>query len=287
MSLKSLRIGGVPEHFNLPWHLACEAGAFADAGLDVEYRDFPGGTGAMTGALKNDELNVAIVLSEGGVANVLNGAPNRLCKVYVDSPLIWGIHVPASSRFETMDEARGSRYAISRFGSGSHLMAIVDAAERGWELDALQFVKVGGLAGALAGLPAGDAELFMWERFMTQPHVDDGTFRRIDERPTKWPSFMICATLDLLESRADELRKALEIVSRFCKNVETRSDNVQLIADRYSLSEGDTAEWLDNICWSDSFDRPDEELAEVISYLQRLEIVKTRNANPDDVWFQL
>ena len=29
-----IRIAGVPEHFNLPWHLAIEEGAFSDRGIE-------------------------------------------------------------------------------------------------------------------------------------------------------------------------------------------------------------------------------------------------------------
>jgi hypothetical protein len=41
------RVCGVPEHFNLPWHLAKERGLFEKHGVDVEFIDEPLGTGAM------------------------------------------------------------------------------------------------------------------------------------------------------------------------------------------------------------------------------------------------
>ena len=37
-----LRVGGVPEHFNAPWHLAKQKGAFLAAGIELEYVDYPG-----------------------------------------------------------------------------------------------------------------------------------------------------------------------------------------------------------------------------------------------------
>lgn len=43
--MKSLRVAGVPEHFNLPWHLADEEGAFESAGIDLQWIDVPEGTG--------------------------------------------------------------------------------------------------------------------------------------------------------------------------------------------------------------------------------------------------
>ena len=37
----------MPEHFNLPWHLAKERGLFEKHGVDVEFIEEPLGTGAM------------------------------------------------------------------------------------------------------------------------------------------------------------------------------------------------------------------------------------------------
>ena len=51
---------------------------------------------------------------------------------------------------------KGKRYAISRFGSGSHLMAIVDAVQRGWDPAEIKFVKIGNLKGARAAMEAGE-----------------------------------------------------------------------------------------------------------------------------------
>ena len=40
MDTVKIRIGGVPEHYNLPIHLAKEAGAFSKRGIDLEWTDF-------------------------------------------------------------------------------------------------------------------------------------------------------------------------------------------------------------------------------------------------------
>ena len=49
---RPLRVGGVPEHFNLPWRLATRAGSFEHAGCPVEWREYPAGTGELTRALR-------------------------------------------------------------------------------------------------------------------------------------------------------------------------------------------------------------------------------------------
>ena len=143
-----LRIGGVPEHFNLPWHLVLESPLPADLGIDARWQDFPDGSGAMAAALLEGRIDAAMLLTEGAVAGVAAGGGFDVVSLYTESPLVWGIHVPAASRFAAVGDVRGARYAISRRGSGSHLMAFVHAREQGWPLDALQLVVVGNLQGA-------------------------------------------------------------------------------------------------------------------------------------------
>jgi len=111
-----LVVAGVPEHFNLPWHLAIESGQFADAGVGVRYRDAPGGTGEMTNGLRQRTCDLAIVLAEGGVASLLQGNPSWIVKTYVESPITWGIHVSAESDIQNVeqirDQSNGIRFAF-------------------------------------------------------------------------------------------------------------------------------------------------------------------------------
>lgn len=45
--LVKLRVGGVPEHFNYPWHLAIERNLFAKYGVEVEWVEIKLGTGIL------------------------------------------------------------------------------------------------------------------------------------------------------------------------------------------------------------------------------------------------
>ena len=42
------QVGGVPEHFNLPWKKALEENRFKAHGISVSWKDYHGGTGEMT-----------------------------------------------------------------------------------------------------------------------------------------------------------------------------------------------------------------------------------------------
>lgn len=46
-NLPTVRVGGVPEHFNYPWHLAQERGLFAKHGVNVQWVEQKEGTGQM------------------------------------------------------------------------------------------------------------------------------------------------------------------------------------------------------------------------------------------------
>ncbi|HET7131014.1 MAG TPA: ABC transporter substrate-binding protein, partial [Gammaproteobacteria bacterium] len=186
-----LRIGGVPEHFNLPWHRALEAAA--SGGVQAQWQDFPDGSGAMAEALSEQRLDAAMLLTEGAVAGIARGGNFKIVSLYTESPLLWGIHVPASSRFRAVADIAGARYAISRRGSGSHLMAFVHARERGWPLD-LELVLVRNLEGAVEAFATGTADVFFWEKFMTKPLVDDGRFRRVGDFTAPWHAFVVCAS---------------------------------------------------------------------------------------------
>lgn len=256
MNHTHFRIGGVPEHFNLPWRLAIESGAFEKEGINLDYQVFPGGTGGMTRALREEKLDIAILLTEGIVADILKGNPSKIIKVYVESPLIWGIHVAANSDLYKVNEMRGKTYAISRFGSGSHLMAIVDAVQRGWSPQEMNFELIKNLAGARKALPAGKAAIFFWERFMTQPYVDSGEFRRISELLTPWPCFMIAARDEVIEKHPEKLVALCNVINQAVKDLLARPDRAELIASRYDLQVSQVEEWLSRTEWNTNRELP-------------------------------
>ncbi|MFK7769549.1 MAG: Dabb family protein [Mariniblastus sp.] len=284
---KKIVVAGVPEHFNLPWHQAIESNAFLDAGINLEYVDVPGGTGAMMRGLNEEKFDLAIVLFEGSVKNILKGSSNKIVKVYIESPLIWGIHVAYESEIQNTDDMKGKRYAISRFGSGSHLMAIVDASERGWPTEKLDFEKIGNLNGARKALLNGDADIFLWERFTTEPYVQSGEFRCIGERRTLWPAFVVCVREEVLNERCDEVKTILDIVNQSCGNLMAAPNACKLISDRYGLELNRVRDWFNQTEWNTDFSRPDDAIESIKQYLQKLDLVTKAESNATDVWFDL
>lgn len=262
-----LRIGGVPEHFNFPWHFVLQARKLETLGIDVSWRDYAGGSGAMAKALRDGELDAAVLLTEGAVAAVSDGIALEILSLYTSSPLVWGIHVPAASRFWSVAELADARYAISRRGSGSHLMAFVHARTQGWPVSQLELVVVDSLEGAVAAFAAGTADVFFWEKFMTKPLVDAGRFRRVGEFAAPWPAFVVCASERALRGKRDVVAATLERVLALAAALKADPDTPARIAARYGLLEADAAEWLAATQWAD---RPGIDSAAVDGVAQTL-----------------
>lgn len=282
-----LRVGGVPEHFNLPWRLALENGAFERQGLDVIYTDYPGGTGAMTAALAAGELDAALLLTEGAVYDIVNGSDNCIVKIYVESPLTWGIHVPAGCDIAKVEDIEGRPVAISRYGSGSHLIAIVDAVERGFQLDAMQFVVVENLEGARRAFAEGRADVFLWEKHMTQPLVDAGEFRRVGERIVPWPAFVVSARRELVSKHPDDLRLVLDTIAQYARQVASAEDTAIVVSKRYGIDEADAARWLTTVRWGESYEAPVDAIRTVCSALYRQGAIADPEPQLATIWQSL
>ena len=248
--MTTIRIGSVPEHFNLPWHLCIENNAFKNEDITVEWTDFPGGTGAMTKALRNGTIDAAILLTEGIVKDITEGNPSKIVQTYIETPLIWGIHVDAKSKYQTLADLENTSAAISRYGSGSHLMAYVNAKNQGWNTENLTFDVIKNLDGAVKGLKEGKGDYFMWEHFTTKPLVDNGTFRRVADCPTPWPCFVIAVRNEVLSSNQAEIQKTLDIINKATLEFKNIENIEETLATRYSQKLPDIKNWLSKTEWS-------------------------------------
>lgn len=254
--MTNLTIAGVPEHFNLPWHLCIENNEFKQAGIDLKWTDVPEGTGKLCQMLRDGETDIAVILTEGIVKDIIAGNPSKIVQIYVQSPLIWGIHVAAGSPYQTVNDLENKIVAISRYGSGSHLMAFVQAQEENWNTANLRFEVINTLNGAVEALTDGRADYFMWERFMTKPIVDKGIFRRVGDCPTPWPSFVIAVRNEVLEKDKEAITKVLEVINNTTLNFKNIPGINHTLAERYEQKVDDINEWLKLTRWSQT--KPDE-----------------------------
>lgn len=247
--MKNVNIIGVPEHFNFPWQLAVEEGAFAARGIDLQWKDIPEGTGRMAQMLRDNETDLAIILTEGIVKSISEGNPSKIVQQYIATPLLWGIHVAAKSNYKALTDLKDKTAAISRYGSGSHLMAYVNAQDQGWDTKGLQFEVVDTLKGAVTSLTEGKSDYFMWERFTTKPLVDQGVFRRITDCPTPWPCFVIAATDRFIAQNPGTLTHILEIINVYTSDFKQIPSIDRTLANTYNQELEDIRHWLSLTAW--------------------------------------
>jgi ABC-type nitrate/sulfonate/bicarbonate transport system substrate-binding protein len=270
--MKTIKIAGVPEHFNLPWHLCIDDGEFEAVGIDLQWTDVPEGTGKMCQMLRDGDTDLAVILTEGIIKDITEGNQSKIVQVYVQSPLIWGIHVAAKSNFKTLSDIENSRVAISRMGSGSHLMSIVNAEHQNWNTESLLFEIVNTIDGAVESLTNGQADYFMWERFMTQPIVDEGIFRRIGECPTPWPCFVIAVRNEVLEQNPKLVEQILEIINTTSEEFKMIPSIDRTLASKYNQKLDAIQEWLKLTNWSQK-QLNEQTLDKILDQLLKLQII--------------
>jgi len=281
--MQKVTVCGVPEHFNLPWHFAIEEGAFEERGIELEWTDIPEGTGKMAQLLQSGDTDLAIILTEGMIKSISDGNPSKIIQTYVASPLLWGIHVDGESAIASVAELEGKKAAISRFGSGSHLMAFVHAQQQGWNTAALQFEIVNNLEGAIAGLQSGRAHYFMWEHFTTKPLVDKGTFQFLEDCPTPWPCFVIAGNLTFLENNASLVTHILEVINSYTAEFKSIPSIDRTFANRYGQQLEDIQEWLSLTAWSQE-QLSDTTLKTVLDTLETLGLLGKAKSPSHFLW---
>jgi len=284
MEKTTIRLGGVPEHFNLPIHLAIENGAFENRGLRVDWTTFEGGTGQMTKALREGSIDACVLLTEGIIKDIVKGNPSKIISEYVKTPLTWGIHTSAKNPLDTYQAIFDKQYAISRFGSGSHLMAIVDANSKGHFISKEQFSVIGNLEGALKALDEQEVDIFYWEKYTTKPYVDSGQLKRVGEFLTPWPCFVIAATDHILDKESVAMIRMLRTIHDSCDLFMEANNAVQLVSSRYDLLLEDAERWYHNTAWAIDGWVSNKMIKSVLYNLKTAGIIEQEVPIPDLIW---
>jgi len=284
MGNTTIRLGGVPEHFNLPIHLAMEDGLFEERGVDLQWTTFKGGTGQMTKALRDNEVDACVLLTEGIIKDIIKGNPAKIISVYVNTPLIWGVHTGAYNLLDNYQSIFNKQYAISRFGSGSHLMAIVDANSKGHTINVPQFEIIKNLEGALEALTAQSADVFYWEKFTTKPYVDKGILKRLGEYVTPWPCFVIAAREEILKEQPEAIIRMLRTIHDSVDNFMQNNNACALVSERYNQKLADVERWFNSTEWAIHGWVSNKMIQSVIYHLKLAEIIGEDDKIPNLIW---
>jgi ABC-type nitrate/sulfonate/bicarbonate transport system substrate-binding protein len=273
-SLVKLRVGGVPEHFNLPWKLCIESGSLKGFNINASWIDFYSGTGAMVKALNEGSIDVATLLTEGAVAALSKkDSKFELYSFYTKTPLIWGVHVPASSDIKQLSDINAATFVISRYGSGSHLMAFLLAESLNLNLKQLKFKIVDNLKGARELFKGGGNFVFLWEKFMTKPYVDNGEMHHISDFPTPWSCFVTCVRKSILANHKLQVQQLMQNVLNTANELKISPLFEKLIAREYQLELPDVKNWINTIDWQSSISLNSELIQNVEVKLKQLDII--------------
>ena len=284
MNNNTIRVGGVPEHFNLPWHLAMEQGLFKSRGVDIAWTTFKGGTGQMTKALRDNEIDICILLTEGIITDIIRGNQSKIISQYVITPLIWGVHTGATNELDAYENIFDEKFAISRFGSGSHLMPIVDANSKNKTIDEDQFVVIKNLDGALPSLAENQSDVFYWEKYTTKPYVDSGQLRRLGEYLTPWPCFMIAASNKILDDQHENVIRILRTIHDVCDSFMQDKNAIKLVSERYHQKIEDVERWFHSTEWAIHGWVSDKMINSVVYHLKLAGIIERNQEIPELIW---
>ena len=277
--MKRFKIGGVPEHFNLPWRLAIEDGDFQKKGIEIHWSDMSGGTGQMIKGLQTGSLDIAVLLTEGITKAILQGLDASIIAIYVQSSLSWGVHVPFLSDINSEEGLENKAFAISREASGSHLMAFVNAYQKNWDLSKLTFNVVGDLYGGLWSLNQNESQGFLWEKYTTQPFVDQKKCRLVGEVKTPWPCFVIAVNKKIAKENPELIKSICEIVQLKASTLKNNTDAAAIISWRYNLSVSQVSMWLSDTEWSTDGQIKLSDFELVVQYLKQMKLISEEEAS--------
>ncbi|MCB9246994.1 MAG: ABC transporter substrate-binding protein [Flavobacteriales bacterium] len=277
-----IRVGGVPEHFNFPWRLAQRQGIFENIGIDLDWLEIKGGTGEMCSWLRTGDLDMAVVLTEGIVADIVRGNPSLIVQKFIKSPLVWGIHVVPESNITSFKTERFLRFAVTRMGSGSHLMAHIEMRNLGLQDTSYAFVELGTLERAIKEMHAKAADYLLWEKFTTMPYIESGQLVRIGECVTPWPCFCIAAREDFLARHPQEVWNLLWMLRKVCRHFMNDPNAPDMIAEEYGLDRTQARIWFNQTEWEQDVYISQKMLHNVMSTLKDVGVIQ-EEIHPDNL----
>jgi len=197
----------------------------------------------------------------------------ELYSFYTKTPLIWGVHVPAKTEIKSLVDIKKATFIISRYGSGSHLMAFLLAESLGLDLDSLKFKIIKNLDGAREQFKKGGNYVFLWEKFMTKPFVDNGEMHRISDFPTPWSCFVTCVRKSILSQHKKQIEALMTNVLSTASYLKTSALTEKILAREYQLQIPDVNSWLDTIEWQSSINLNKALINRVKKKLKQLDLI--------------
>ncbi|TYJ56023.1 hypothetical protein B9479_003265 [Cryptococcus floricola] len=269
-----IRVGWHREHFLSPLLQLVEK----DNGETIELVECPGGTGEMQVKLKEGEIDLCIALTDALIAGLANGQTSyKLVGRYIASPLRWAIITGKDSKYNSVDQLKGTTFGISRLGSGSQVMASVLSLQEGWTEEDQPKFKVNGQFKPLRdSVNSEETSVFLWEWFTTKPYVDSGEVRFIGSVYTPWPCWHIAASPAADSAAIKTFLTSLQpYVQHFNSPAARESEDVDFVHSFFGQKKEDVVEWLKSVRWEDQLLEVKEDVVrETLRMLGKAGVVK-------------
>nr|GAT50979.1 predicted protein [Mycena chlorophos] len=271
-----LRVGFVREHFSTPLLQFLDA----DQGKTFTLVECPSGTGQLIKRLDGTEepqIDIAIALTDPLISGIANGSKAyKLCGSYVSTPLNWAVITGKDTKYQSIDDLKGTTIGISRLGSGSQTMAYVMALQNGWPTEELKFKINNDIRGLLDSVNGGSTSAFMWEWFTTKPFVDAGEGRFIGSVPTPWPSWLIAAHPSLDRAPVAAVQSFLSKLSEYVQAFEGAGPGrVEVVKAKFGYPEEDIQAWLKTVSYpQDCLAIPTKVITDTLGVLEKAGVVK-------------
>lgn len=202
----------------------------------------------MLKSLQSGDVDLAFALTDCIVAEIENGAPVRLAGPIVTSPLTWAVIVAQDSGIATVDELCKATWGVSRMGSGSHVMVMTLAKQRGWEEEPL-FEVCDNFEGLRKALREGRVSAFLWEHYTSRPYEVGGEVKIVGGVPTPWGCFSVAVRKGC--RRVHEVRKVIDAFLEAGKRFLQSNDSINGIVERYGMSTDDAERWISGVKYAE------------------------------------
>lgn len=288
--MTTFRVAYIPEHFSTPLFQAEKQGYYKSQDLTIEFVPVIEGTGRLIKLLNSKEIDFAIGLTEGFVADIAKG--NDVYKIigsFVESPLCWAI----STGYDRQDITKASdlqskKIGVSRIGSGSYIMSFVLGLQLGFQQPFFEahptlsnFKNLRDSVNLKANKDEGleNSDAFMWEHFTSKKYYDNKEIKKIGEIYTPWPSWVITCRDETISQHKPAVINFLNSLNQgidyFNNNPE---DAINHIATNLDYSAEDAKEWLKTVKFNQNVSKLDWD--RVVN--KTAEVLKTAGVLTDD-----
>jgi len=152
-------------------------------------------------------------------------------------------------------------------------MAFLFADANGWDTEKLEFEIINNLTGARELFTQGGNHVFLWEKFMTKPYVDNGEFRHITDFPTPWPCFVVCVRKNILAKYKKQIHIMLQTVLDTANDLKQSPIATKLIAANYGLEIDDVETWLAMTDWEKEPNLSSDTIEHIKTTLKKLDLI--------------